>query len=193
MRAAAMLLTISLWNPAAAAGEITSAYTDLDLGKCKLVEQAKEGEGEWSRRTCAGYGGISVEVSEDDLRMTVSYGPDADVKCAASQTFNKFNYLGPRIEWRLADGKPFATILRWYQSADDVKTNWLVVTRYDGQDACHVAYVDPALPGANGVARDRADGLARNFDCEKDVPQIVSRQSVALSDLVSGAPCGERW
>jgi len=177
-----------MWSLAAAASGITSAYTDLDIDKCKLVNQS-QGEGEWAEWQCPGLKGNFVRVSEDDLRYTVSYGRDAEHQCAAQQTFGKFNYLGPRIEWRLESGRPFATILRWYQSSDEVKTNWLVVTKYDGIEACHVAYVDPALPNANAVARQKADDIARAFNCSNDKPQIVSQKTIQLEEIVSGWPC----
>jgi hypothetical protein len=189
MRTALIPLILSSLAIAAKAQEITSAYTDLDLDRCEKIDEAREGEGEWTQWRCKGYDGIEVRVSEDDLRFSVSLGPNAENQCAARQTFNKFNSLGPRIEWRIAAGKPFATILRWYQSADGEKTNWLVISKYDGRQSCQVAYVDPALPDANAVARRKADEKAQGFDCAKDKPEIVSGKTMKLGDLVNGVPC----
>ena len=89
------------------------------------------------------------------------------------------------------DGKPFATILRWYIDNGEVggKQNWLVVTKIGEADACHVAYVDSQLPEANLIARQRADERARIFDCAKDVPDVVSRSDVVATQLAIGVPC----
>jgi hypothetical protein len=187
MRRLAIPLLLSL--PATPAlAEITSVYTDLDIGKCRLIAQS-DGEGDWAEWDCPGLAGHPVRVSEDDLRFTVSFGGDAEHQCAAQQTFNRFNSPGPRIEWRLSGGRPFATILRWYQDADGVRSNWLVVSKYDGAEACHVAYVDPAMPEANALARRKADRLAPGFRCDADRPEIVSQRSIRLEEIAAGWPC----
>ena len=58
---------------------------------------------------CEGFGGMDVRVIEGDLRMFVS---DAAMQTAAQQMLPAFNSNGETLEWRLADGKPFPTILR---------------------------------------------------------------------------------
>jgi hypothetical protein len=189
MRLAIVPLVLIGLAVVAEASEIGSAYSDIDLDECKKIAQAQEGEGEWTQWQCQGYGGIAVRVTEDDLRFTVSLGPNAENQCAARQSFNKFNTLGPRIEWRIEDGKPFATILRWYQNADGEKSNWLVVSKFDGSESCQIAYIDPAMPDANTLARQYADQKAKAFNCSKDIPQIVSNRTMELSELVMGAPC----
>ena len=61
----------------APAQELSSVYTPLDLKKCKDVAQtaAKEYGTIWR---CEGYEGISVHVAEDDFRIFVSFGPEAE-------------------------------------------------------------------------------------------------------------------
>ena len=188
MRATATLLILALWSLVAAAAEIKSVYSDLDVEKCQLTNQS-HGEGDWAEWECPGINGIPVRVSEDDLRFAVSFGADAAHQCAAQQTFGSFNSLGPKIEWRIVDGKIFATILRWYLNSDNVKSSWLVVTKFDGTDACHAAYVDATLPDANLVARQKADELSPGFHCAKDRPEIVSSKTIELGELASGWPC----
>ncbi|MGE0005197.1 MAG: hypothetical protein AB7S92_06360 [Parvibaculaceae bacterium] len=176
----------------AAAAEITSLYSDLDLKTCeKLALFEDEGEGaEWS---CPGIAGYDVRVWEGDLRSYVGFGREAPAQCASMQTFGAFNSLGPRVEWRLRNGKPFATILRWFTEAAGegrpVKQNWLVVTKLDGRDACHIAYVDTRYADANAVARQRADETAAGFDCARDMPQIFSSLGGVATDYASGMPC----
>jgi hypothetical protein len=154
--------------PAAAAEEIASVYTPLKLDKCKDVtpEDAKDYGTVWR---CGGYGGIDVRVAEGDLRIFVSYGPKAETQTAAYETLPQFNSIGETLEWRLAGGKPFATILRFRWDSDNGEGSTLVVTKLGKDDACHVAHVvATGNPKSNELARQIADGQARNFVCKRD-------------------------
>ncbi|MGB8315332.1 MAG: hypothetical protein WCE69_12695, partial [Aestuariivirga sp.] len=168
------LIALCLSATAAAAGEITSAYSGLDLKKCKALElYADEGEGGiWE---CRGIKGFDVLYLEGDLRGYVAFGPDARGQCTSAQTFGAFNSPGPKIEWRMENGKPIATILRWFtdngSGEADAKQNWLVVSKLNGKDACRTALIDTKYPNANGVAREKADRNARSFNCERDMPE----------------------
>lgn len=154
-----------------AVAEISSAYTKLDLEKgCKLVRSNPD-EGGWAEFRCKGYNGMNVRVAEGDLRYFVSYGPNAGKQRAATQTLGPFNTIHHTLEWRVEKqgGKwvPFATILRYFwDSGDGRKGQTLVVTRLDGNEACHVAHIKAdGNPKANVEARRAADTLARTFDC----------------------------
>lgn len=178
---------------AAAAQEITSIYSDLDLKTCQqLALYEDEGTGgEWR---CKGIKDHDVRVWEGDLRTFVGFGKEAPAQCAAMQTFGAFNSLGPRVEWRMKAGRPFATILRWFTEQNSgesapVKQNWLVVTKLDGETACHIAYIDTKYTDANEVARQRADERAEGFDCAKDMPEIFSALGGSATDYASGMPC----
>jgi hypothetical protein len=152
----------------AAAEEIASVYTPLKLDACKNVTPPGEEEVGGVFR-CEGYGGRDVRVAEGDLRMFVSYGPDAERQTAATQTLPAFNSTGETLEWRLADGVPFATILRFHWDSDGAKGSTLVVTKLGETDACHVAHVMATdNPNANVLAREIADGQARGFNCQRD-------------------------
>ena len=185
-----LLLVLPL---SAAAGEITSLYSDVKIKDCQqlaLFEDEGEG-GEW---LCKGIKDYDVRIWEGDLRSFVGFGKMAPAQCASMQTFGAFNSLGPRVEWRMKDGKPFATILRWLTepSADasaPKKQNWLVVTKLDDKEACHIAYIDTKYTDANEVARQRADEKAASFNCAKDMPEIFSSLGGAATDYASGMPC----
>ncbi|AXS42788.1 hypothetical protein D1F64_21515 [Breoghania sp. L-A4] len=170
----------------AAAARTDSAYTPLVLEDCtprQAAGGADGGEGtDGGRWICEGYAGIPVYVAEGDLRMFVSFGPDAANEIAASQTLPAFNTINETLEWRLADrggGRPYATILRWFPQGFDqatgqpVTSQMLVVTRLgfalgDG-GTCQIAVIDAqAVPDANARARQIADTMARDFDCERD-------------------------
>lgn len=175
----------------ASAGEITSVYSDLDLARCQVEKPADEADGgEW---LCEGMPGQKVQIWEGDLRNFVAFGEWAPAHCASMQTFFAFNSLGPRVEWRLAGGKPFATILRWKtdrgDETPDAKQDWLVVTKLDGRDGCHAAYIDAGLPNANELAREAADNVARSFKCEKDIPHVTARREIEADEIAGGSPC----
>lgn len=167
------LAALMLVLPARAA-EISSVYTKLDLDKCKLVASSDK-EGSWAEWQCKGHEGMRVRVAEGDLRYFVSYGPNADKQKAASQTLGPFNTIHHTLEWRVEkrNGKwiPYATILRYFWSSDGRKGQTLVVTKLDGNEACHVAHIRAgANPQANVQARRIADNKARGFDCSNSQP-----------------------
>ena len=188
----AALIAVCLSATAASAGEITSVYSDLDLKKCKALElYADEGEGGvWA---CKGIAGFDVLYLEGDLRGYIAFGPEGRSQCTSAQTFGAFNSPGPKIEWRMENGKPIATILRWFtdngSGEANAKQNWLVVSKLNGRDACRTALIDTKYPEANSIARAKADGKAHTFNCEKDVPDVVSQRALAANEVMSGAPC----
>src|SRR5688572_10591878 len=102
-----VVLAAGLAMPAHAAFE--SAYTDIDLDQCMVMESSDFGT-VWA---CAGHRGYPVRIAEGDLRFFVSYGFGADDEPAAEQTPPPFNTLGPRIEWRMSNAsgawRPVAT------------------------------------------------------------------------------------
>jgi hypothetical protein len=121
-------------SPPAAAQTVESAYSALDLDKCKhMASKQEEDYGEWC---CNGYAGIAVHVS---------FGRNAKRKPAARQTLASFNDEGKKIEWRAERGagnklKPFAAIMRWstmVSSGDEpAKGEVLVVTRLAPGSVC---------------------------------------------------------
>lgn len=168
----ALVPIFALLSTPAFAETIRSVYTPLKLKDCENITPPETPESYGGAFRCEGYGGMDVRVAEGDLRMFVSYGPDAALQTAAEQTLPQFNTLGETLEWRLADEKPFATILRFRWDSDNGEGSTLVVTKLGDTDACHVAYVvATGNPNANALARQVADGQARGFDCERDKPR----------------------
>ncbi|MBD1546813.1 hypothetical protein [Roseibium aggregatum] len=161
------------------AAEITSAYTKLDLDACEWRKPTgEEQEGiDGGTADCPGYAGIPVYVSEGDLRMFVSFGADADNEPAAHQTLPNFNTINDTLEWRLRDGRPFATILRWFpdEGSGGKKGNILIVTQIAPGATCQVARIDAQInSNANVLARQAADKLAYGFDCSQE-PMTIGR------------------
>lgn len=168
---------------------VSSTYTDLTLAGCSLLKTREEGN--YRRYKCAGLGGISIEVASFDSRMMVSYPVSA---CSAGpQTFVYFNEAGSKVEWRLRNGVPFATILRFSLSWDgavSIARSWLVVSTIVGGESSPIAYIAGNLPNANTIAREAADTYAeRDFKCGVDLPRIASPRAVSLGDLVMNSTC----
>ena len=163
---------------------ISSQYSSTAPRDCRRIGKPSELDGS-TTRLCPGKGGLSVLISEDDLRETVSVGKNraaAAKEPAAQVWFEPFNSSLTTVEWRMAAGKPFAIIQRWLiaDNADrDEKDRprdkaMLAVTRLPPGAVCHVAYVDAAAnPNANELARKAADELARDFQCGKDEVKMV--------------------
>lgn len=167
-----LALSFALLPAPARAAEIESVYTKLDLKRCKDVtpEEIKDNG---AVLICSGYDGTDVRVAEGDLRIFVSYGPNAATQTAAYETLPQFNTIGETLEWRVkregGKRKPFATILRFRWDSDLIEGSTLVVTKLGTDDACHMAYVEATdNPQANEQARAIADKEAAAFACKKD-------------------------
>lgn len=168
----------------AAAGEISSAYTDLDLERdCATVAAAGPDDGDWQELVCSGWRGYPVLLSIADLRHSVFYGfpPTGD---RPFETFAAFNAAGPRIEWRIeSEGDRstlFATIHRWtVEGAEGRRTEVLVVSKVgqlEGRQGCVVGLVTATgHPDANESARRLADERARSFACGTDAPVEIGQ------------------
>lgn len=168
-----MSLALPLLAPIPAAAENLSAYSKINLDACRAITPAPDDPVESGAWWCDGHAGIPVYVSEGDLRFFVSYGATAPDELAAKTTLPSFNHIGETIEWRLApDGKPFATILRFFTySGEGVPEGQvLVITKVGGPgQVCHLGYVNARTnPDANALAREVADNGADTFDCGRD-------------------------
>lgn len=173
---AALLLSAA---PAHAA--FMSAYTDLDLDECMVLD-ADDFFTSWA---CPGYKGYPLMVQESDLRFSTSYGFNLAAEPKKFQTLPPVNYLGPKIEWRLSNALarwlPVATIVRYVLADGDVGApgthEVLSVTQLVPGNICHIAYVDVlANPDATELARQAADASGK-FDCAKDKPKIIGKMT----------------
>ena len=170
---------------------IGSSYTSTAPKDCR-VKSAGNGVDDSTIRVCPGKNGLIVLISEDDLRETVSVGRNrltAAKEPAAEIWFGPFNSTTNTVEWRAANGRPYAIIQRWHiaDNSDRDKEDrpiakpMLAVTRLSPGPVCHVAYVDvQANASANELARKAADEVARNFKCGKDKVKIVGNSGRAV-------------
>jgi len=185
--AALFAAAFGLISPASAQ-TFSSSYTSSAEKDCRTIGKPKDVS---TKQVCPGKSGLVVLISEDDLRQTVSVGPDhvAAAKEPAAETwFAPFNSTGQTVEWRAVDGKPFAIIQRWLiADNDDTKAGspiskpMLAVTRLPPGPVCHVAYIDgQANRNANELARQAADEFARDFKCGKDEVKVIGEKGAAV-------------
>ena len=168
----------------------SSSYTSAAPKDCRTVGKPENGS---ATQVCPGKSGLVVVISEDDLRQTVSVGPNrvaAGKEPAAEVWFAPFNSTAPTVEWRAVDGKPFAIIQRWLIADNNdldkggIPTSkpMLAVTRLPPGAVCHVAYIDgQANRNANELARRAADEFARDFKCGKDEVKVIGEKGAAVS------------
>jgi hypothetical protein len=189
----AMALFIAVPGQLATANAQTfsSSYTSTAPKDCRTIGKPSDIDGS-TTRVCPGKSGLVVLISEGDLREIVSVGRNrvaAAGEPAAKAWFGPFNSTAHTVEWRAADGKPFAIIQRWLiADNDDPDKNgrptakpMLAVTRLPPGPVCHVAYVDgQANRNANELARQAADEFARDFKCGKDDVKVVGEKGTAV-------------
>jgi hypothetical protein len=189
--AALLAAAFGLISPANAQ-TFSSSYTSTAPKDCRSVGKPSKLDGS-TTQVCPGKSGLVVVVSEDDLRQTVSVGPNrmaASKEPAAETWFAPFNSTAPTVEWRAVDGKPFAIIQRWLiadnndldKAGTPTSKPMLAVTRLPPGPVCHVAYVDgQANRNPNELARQAADEFARDFKCGKDEVKVVGEKGAAVS------------
>jgi hypothetical protein len=188
--AAALFAAASGLIPPANAQTFSSSYTSSAPKDCRTVGKPENGS---TTQVCPGKSGLVVVISEDDLRQTVSVGPNrmaASKEPAAGIWFAPFNSTSPTVEWRALDGKPFAIIQRWLiadnnapdKAGSPTSKPMLAVTRLPPGQVCHVAYIDgQANRNANELARRAADEFARDFKCGKDEVKVIGERGAAIN------------
>ena len=144
------LRTISTHNVAASAPKFSSVYTDT----------TKQCKGEEPTFTCKGYGnyrivmGIGGVFADARIESTKS---DYTLQIADRQSVG----WNPKVEWRMADGKPFAIILRVDLNDENAEipkkiSESLVIKGLQGYENID-ASVEAQTPRANEKARKIAD------------------------------------
>lgn len=164
----------TLAPPTPAAPAFTSAYTDLNKDCKGAVKESELGEGQDMPLKCKGYGGYYISIGYSAMASHVGVQMEGDGDYLLGLINAGINYSdepGRKVEWRMADGKPFAVIIRVtnydapkaeaaadspYQ--DKYKTGeTLVVKGLKGYERIDFT-VDAKDPKANEKAREMADG-----------------------------------
>lgn len=141
----------------------SSRYTTLTncgSGMTKKEEQEAEKNGSDIPSRCRGLGGYDVYIYYSACASHFSLTRGEESISLGSQLVN---WKQKTVEWRLADGKPFAVIIRMYDYGDDlcsgdgkVKGESLVVQGLKGFEQIQGS-VDGRTPNANVKARELAD------------------------------------
>lgn len=178
-----------------------STYTKIDFDNgCTWAKPADDIEEQMGgSAVCRGLGGYDIHFSEFDLRQAVDFGP-VDEAFFYPSGFAQFNRINDTVEWRLDNGKPFATILRWFIENPDPDTGD-ITERSTGQVLVISTVADPGAPpsrrrsciagyvdarenaNANELARQVADTVARDFDCDDSLPEYHGKRGP-----LSGSP-----
>lgn len=201
-RLASFLLGTFLAGAASAAPEASSRYSPLDLAKpgCRTDPGPAEGS------VCTGIAGWEIRVGFPAFGATVQIArrgrlrPNGlDAKDGRSLAIDGIR--ATPIEWRgTVRGRgfePYAAILRvsvldaaqrqaaiedgGTLPAKPLRTQVLIVHRLGPEGSCPVAYVD-AQPDANTLARDAADGIARQATCPVAAAAVIGRASTILTE-----------
>lgn len=149
-----------------------SVYTDMQRDCRSLVTRKEEREmetrGQDIPQTCKGYGEYYPDVSHSAITSFVSILSKRDQTFSLLLNPGGTNSAGRKLEWRLADGRPFAVILRvtYYsgeygsgESPFDDKykeKESLVVKGLKGYEKLNFE-IDARTPNSNEKAREVAD------------------------------------
>lgn len=125
--------------------KFTSAYTDLEK-QCKAAFK-KVGEGQDMPLKCKGYGNYKISIGYSAMYSEIVAETLDGKNVIPLATAEGSNY-GKKVEWRLANGKPFAAIVRANEK--------LYVKGLRGYEKIDYD-VDAKTPNANQQARDLAD------------------------------------
>jgi hypothetical protein len=164
------MLAILALAAAAAAPAATSAYTNVDLDRCRVLSQVEEGASVTWR--CPGYGGVPLIVLSGDDRFDVDAGVDNGVW----ESPGRFSSPPTRVEWRLRGRRPFAIIYRLSLTGHREPTTTVLAVETIGRagaPGCVIAWLPGSMPNANGVARARADARAASFRCGRDQAETL--------------------
>ncbi len=168
----------------------TSVYTDLNKD-CRTDEG---GDGQDSTYDCRGVGGY--RITSDSAASAAFYylkTPDGESIRFATQNFD-YDHSKYKAEWRHANGKPFALIMRFFnysESKDESaffgkKTGeYLKVLGLKGFDNIDFE-VDAKTPNANQKARDLAD----NGYAEKTSGSADRSAGIIILDMNEGGVLG---
>lgn len=182
MKALSALAALALLIPTLsfAGPKFDSAYTSLDDKECNLLTSSEtdpEAQIDYFSSICPGRDGYQVKLLGGDIRSWIGLlkpgqayddGVDFYAPLMVGAEGHFPNVQGTKLEWRYADGKLVAFILR--MTAQDIEEyeksiENLVVLRVDTADlskTCLLGSVNVAkVKNANEAARAMADDLSK--------------------------------
>jgi hypothetical protein len=138
-----------------------TALTNCGSGMTKKEEREAEKHGSDIPSKCKGLGGYFVDISYSACASSFSVTRGDENISLGMQAVD---WKQKTVEWRLADGKPFAVIMRTYEyagndlcsNAGKIKGESLVVQGLKGFEHIEES-VNAKTPNANAKAREIAD------------------------------------
>lgn len=145
------------------APKFSSRYTNLQKD-CKITpgENGSDGSSD-----CRGVGGYRIFIGYSAAaEMIVAELPDktGNIMLDTHDIFSDYSKI--RIEWRMANGKPFAVIMRVFKYGDEKKSEYDYWGKKIGEELKVIGLkgfenidfrVDAKTPDANAKARELAD------------------------------------
>jgi uncharacterized membrane-anchored protein len=165
-----------------------SRTVSFDVDQCPLIEEHPENSTYiWH---CVTPEKFEFYIAESDLNFHIGYGPKGTEQKAFRQDLPAFHHKKNQAEFLFRPGeeKPHAVILRYTTvGATDLNTGkqaekgqLVVVTKIEGEEACHTAYIDAAAnPDADALAK-KAVEASGVFDCAKDEPKVLGKKGKNL-------------
>src|SRR5712692_181465 len=141
---------------------VYSALTKCGSGMTKKEEREAEKNGSDLPTVCKGFGGYVVDISYSACASNIAVEKGETRISLAMQTLN---YTQKAVEWRLANGKPFAVIMRVYEygggdlctTDGKVTSESLVVKGLKGFEHIDEEVKVKGTPNPNAKARELAD------------------------------------
>jgi len=141
---------------------VYSALTKCGSGMTKKQEREAEKTGTDLPTVCKGFGGYVVDISYSACASNIAV---EKVETRIGLAMQTLNYTQKTVEWRLANGKPFAVIMRVYEyGGNDLCTvggkvtgESLIVKGLKGFEHIDADVKVKGTPNPNAKARELAD------------------------------------
>lgn len=186
------IFSISISSRGDEATKFSSAYTNLAT-QCKNPEPITE-DTQHVSNFCKGYGNYFIHIFDSATTLQIN-AETSDRQISIPLASQSLTYVqrGRQIEWRMADGKPFAVIMRVFKYRNTGEypfqgrpvSEALLVKGLQGYES--INYEVAAAPSANEKARELADG---GYDESKEPKRIkfASSDSKAVAEGEFAAP-----
>lgn len=182
----AYIFSISISGRGDETTKFSSAYTNLAT-QCKNPEP-NNAEAQHISNFCKGYGNYFIHIFDSATTLQIN-AETSDRQISIPLASQSLNYVQQvrNVEWRMADGKPFAVIMRVFKYRNTGEypfqgrpiSEALLVKGLQGYES--INYEVAVSPSANEKARELADG---GYDESKEPKRIkfASGDSKAIAE-----------